>query len=219
VFDKTEVSNKNFDIDANDQSKQGPEQEICIENQEGPKSEVTEGGDTSTNKPGDSIGTEVISSEECGSDDNSDGPTVLQSYPLLSGKALMYQQYLESKQNDNTMNVPGDNFVTDVISPGRGESQDQSNGPTVLPSNSPLSWKTLLYQHNLEKRNGGQNRTGKLALSVTYQCLYHDVFTMYLCHFLPNDLYFLNYYTIQQIITNSTSLPNRCTMTPVAEVN
>jgi hypothetical protein len=41
---------------------------------------------------------------------------------------------------------------------------------------------------------------------------------MYLHHFLPNDLYFLKY-TIQKIITNSTSLPNRCTMTPVAEVN
>jgi hypothetical protein len=48
--------------------------------------------------------------------------------------------------------------------------------------------------------------------------LYHDVFTMYLRHFLPNDLYFLKY-TIQQIITNSMSPPNRCTMTPVAEVN
>jgi hypothetical protein len=44
------------------------------------------------------------------------------------------------------------------------------------------------------------------------------VFTMYLCHFLPNDLYFLKY-IIQQIITNSTSPPNRCTVTPVAKIN
>jgi hypothetical protein len=43
--------------------------------------------------------TEVIPPGEDGSDDNSYGPTVLQSNPLLSGKALMYQQYLESKQN------------------------------------------------------------------------------------------------------------------------
>ena len=104
------------------------------------------------------------------------------------------------------MNVPGDNVVTDVISPGGGGSQYKSDGPTVLPSNSPLCGKTLLYQQYLEKGKGGKYRTGKSASSVTSQCLYHDVFTMYLHHFLPNDLYFLKY-TIQQIIT------------PVAEVN
>jgi hypothetical protein len=41
---------------------------------------------------------------------------------------------------------------------------------------------------------------------------------MYLCHFLPNDLYFLKD-IIQEIITTLTSPPNRCTITPVAEVN
>jgi hypothetical protein len=40
---------------------------------------------------------------------------------------------------------------------------------------------------------------------------------MYLCHFLPNDLYFLKY-IIQNIITTLTSPPNRCTVTPVAKV-
>ncbi len=66
-------------------------------------------------------------------------------------------------------------------------------------------WGKLLYQQYLEKRKGGKYRTGKSASSITSQCLYHVVFTMYLCHFLPN-LYFLKY-TIQQIIA------------PVAEVN
>jgi hypothetical protein len=103
----------------------------------------------------------------------------------------MYQQYLESKQNDTLMKVTGDNVVTDVIPPGGDGSHDKSNGPTVLPSNSPLSGKTLLYQHDLEKGKGGKYRTGKLASSITSQCLYHVVFTMYLHHFLPNDLYFL----------------------------
>jgi hypothetical protein len=102
--------------------------------------------------------------------------------------------------------VPGDNVVTDVIPPGGGGSQYKSDGPTVLPSNSPLCGKTLLYQQYLEKEKGGKYRTGKLASSVTSQCLYHDVFTMYLRHFLPNDLYFLKN-TIQQIIA------------PIAEVN
>jgi hypothetical protein len=112
----------------------------------------------------------------------------------------------------------GDNVVTDVIPPGGGGSHDESDGPTVLPSNSPLCGKTLLYQQYLEEEKGGKYRTGKLASSVTSQCLYHDIFTMYLRHFLPNDLYFLKY-TIQKIIINSTSPPNRCTTTPVAEVN
>ena len=107
-----------------------------------------------------------------------------------------------------------------MISPGGGGSQYKSNGPKVLPSNSPLSGKTLLYQNDLEKGKGGQYRTGKLTSSVTSQSLYlyHDVFTMYLCHFLPNDLYFLEY-IIQETITTLTSLPNRCTIILGAEVN
>jgi hypothetical protein len=84
ALDKIEVWHKNFDIDAYDQTKQGPEPEIGTENQREPKSEVTKGGDTSTNKPCNSIGTEMISPGEGGSDDNSDGPKVLQSNPPLS---------------------------------------------------------------------------------------------------------------------------------------
>jgi hypothetical protein len=60
----------------------------------------------------------------------------LQSNPTLSGKALLYQQYLESKQNNTTMNVPGDNVVTEVIPLGGDGCQYKSDGPTVLPSNS-----------------------------------------------------------------------------------
>jgi hypothetical protein len=60
ALDKTEVSHKNFDIDENDQTKQGPEQEIGTENQQGPESEVTKGGDTFTNKPGNSICTRPL---------------------------------------------------------------------------------------------------------------------------------------------------------------
>jgi hypothetical protein len=133
----------------NDQTNQGPEPEIGTENQHKPELEVTKGGDTSTNKPGNSIGTEVFSPGEGGSDDISDGPTVLQSNPPLSGKALLYQQYLESKQNDTTMNVPGDNVVTDVIPPGGGGFRDKSDGPIVSPSNSSLCGKTILYQQYL----------------------------------------------------------------------
>jgi hypothetical protein len=105
----------------------------------------------------------------------------------------LYQQYLESKQNDTTMNVPGDNVITDVIPPGGGGSQYKSDRPTVLPSNTPLCGKTLLYQQYLEKGKGGKYRTGKLASIVTSQCLYDDVLTMSLRHFLLNDLNYLRY--------------------------
>ncbi len=194
ALDKTEVCHKNFNIDANDQTKQGPEPEIGTENQHEPETEDTKGGDTSTNKPSNSIGTEVIFPGEGGSDDNSDGPTALQFNPPLSRTALLYQQYLESTQNDTTMNVPGYNVVTDVIPPGGVKSHDKSDGPTVLQSNSSLCGKTPLYQQYFEKGKGGKYSIGKSASSVTSQCLYHDVFTMYLHHFLPNDLYFSEVY-------------------------
>jgi hypothetical protein len=85
-------------MDANDQSKKGLEPENGTKNQEGPESEVTDGNDTSINVTGDNIGTDVISSGDGGSDDKSDGSTVLPSNPPLRGKALLYQQYLEPKQ-------------------------------------------------------------------------------------------------------------------------
>jgi hypothetical protein len=77
------------------------------------------------------------------------------------------------------MNVPGDNVVTDVISPGGGGSHDKSDGPTVLPYNSPLSGKTLLYQQYLEKGKGGQYRTGKLAASPPN--VFIVMFSPYIC--------------------------------------
>ncbi len=81
-------------MDANDQSNQGPEPEISIENQNKPESEVTDGGQTSINVTGVNIGTDVVLPGEGGSDDETDGSTVFTSNPPLCGKALMYQQYL-----------------------------------------------------------------------------------------------------------------------------
>jgi hypothetical protein len=43
------------------------------------------------NVPHDNIGTDVISPGEGGSNDKSDGLTVLSSNPPLSGRALMYE--------------------------------------------------------------------------------------------------------------------------------
>ncbi len=47
---------------------------------------------------------------------------------------------------DTSINVPGDNRGTDVISPQEGASDDESDEPPVLPSNPPLSGKLLAYQ-------------------------------------------------------------------------
>ena len=47
---------------------------------------------------GRNVGTDIISLHKGASDNESDGSIVLPSNPPLSGKALMYQQYLESKQ-------------------------------------------------------------------------------------------------------------------------
>jgi hypothetical protein len=159
-------------MDANDSSKQGPEPEIGTENQKGPELEVTDGSYTSINVTGDNIGTEVISPGDGGSDDKSDGSTVLPSNPPLNGKALLYQQYLYQNKNKRK----------------RKKKKEKKKRRTVLPSNHPS------------------------------QCLYHDVFTTYLCQFLPNDLHLLKD-IIQDIITALTSLPKRCTITPIAKFN
>ncbi len=83
-------------MNANDQSKQQPEPGIGTENLNGPESEGIDGGDTSINAPGDNVGTDVISPWEGASDDKSDEPPVLPYNPLLSGKLLAYQQFMES---------------------------------------------------------------------------------------------------------------------------
>ncbi len=51
---------------------------------------------------------------------------------------------------DTSINVPGDNVGTDVISPQEGASDDKSDKPLILPSNPPLSGKLLAYQQFLE---------------------------------------------------------------------
>jgi hypothetical protein len=173
TLDKSEVCHIKFDIDANDQTNPGLEPEIGTEIQHAPESGLTKDSDTSTNKPGNSIVSEVISPGEGGPDDNSDGPTVLQSHPPLRGKALLYQQYLESKQNDGpeqeigtenqhepesevakggdtSTHKPGDSIGTEVISQGVSCSDGNSDGHKVLQSNRPFSGKALLYQQYLE---------------------------------------------------------------------
>jgi hypothetical protein len=76
VQDQNQFSYDNIDMNANDQSTQGPETEIGTEYPKGPESEGTDGGDTFINVPGDNVGTDVISPKEGASDGKSDEPPV-----------------------------------------------------------------------------------------------------------------------------------------------
>jgi hypothetical protein len=64
---QNEFPHKNIDMNANDQSKQGPETELGTENPNGPESEGIDGGN---------VGTDVISPLEGASDEKSDEPPV-----------------------------------------------------------------------------------------------------------------------------------------------
>ncbi len=92
---KNQFSHDNIDENANDQSKHWLDPKIGTENPKEPESECKDGGDTSINVPGDNVGTDVTSPREGASDDKSDELPVLPSNPPLSGKLLMYQQFLE----------------------------------------------------------------------------------------------------------------------------
>ncbi len=104
-------------------------------------------------------------------------------------------------------NGDGDNSDGFVNSNGGNDSNDVGNPPA---SGDAVGERKKKVKTGQQSKGEGDNRTGKLESSITSQCLYHDVFTMYLL----SDVY-----SIQQIITNLTSPPNRRSMTPVAEVN
>ena len=53
---------------------------------------------------------------------------------------------------------------------------------------------------------------------VAGQLLYHDVFSTYMRHFVQDDPHPLKY-VIQDIMTTSSSLPKRCTIGPLAQLN
>jgi hypothetical protein len=75
-----------------------------------------------------------------------------------------------------------------------------------------------------KKRNQGKllptakNWTGNLPSRVAGQCLYHDVFSMYMHHFVQDDIYQLKD-VIQDFMTTSSLVPKRCTIGPLAQLN
>ncbi len=61
-----------------------------------------------------------------------------------------------------------------------------------------------------------KNRTGNLPSKVAGQCLYHDVFSTYMRHFVQDDIYQLKD-VIQNIMTASSLVPKRSTIGPLAQ--
>jgi hypothetical protein len=57
-----------------------------------------------------------------------------------------------------------------------------------------------------------------LQSRVASQFLYHDVFSTYMCHFVQDDPHPLKD-IIQDIMNTSSSLPKRCTIGPLAQLN
>ncbi len=60
-----------------------------------------------------------------------------------------------------------------------------------------------------------KNRTRNLQSRVAGQLLYHDVFSTYMRHFVQDNPHSLKD-VIQDIMTNSSSLPKRGTIGPLA---
>ncbi len=57
-----------------------------------------------------------------------------------------------------------------------------------------------------------------MQIKVAGQLLYHVVFSTYMCHFIQDDPYSLKD-VIQDIMSTSSSLPKRCTIGLLAQLN
>jgi hypothetical protein len=111
-----------------------------------------------------------------------------------------------------------------VSSSSSGSTADQI---VKVPPQGKFRGKELLFQALLIKKTRtkknqerllptAKNRTGKCASRVTGQCLYHEVFTTFLRHNLPEDLDLLK--EIIKDIMTTLSLQQRCTTTPQSKL-
>jgi hypothetical protein len=74
-------------------------------------------------------------------------------------------------------------------------------------------------KRNYDKlHNTAKNRTGHLQGNVAGQILYHDVFSTYMRHFVQDDPHSLKD-VIQDIMSTSSSMPKRCSIGPLAQLN
>ncbi len=79
-------------------------------------------------------------------DENANDQSKHQLYPKIGTEIPKGPESDYKDGGDTSINVPGDNVPTDVISPPEGASDDKNDEPPVIPSNPPLSRKALAYQ-------------------------------------------------------------------------
>jgi hypothetical protein len=163
ALDSNEVSFEIFDMDACVYSKQGLESEIAPWTQNDPELEAIDGCDPSKS----ALDKNEVSHENFDMDANDQskqGPE-----PEVDTENQNRPESEVTDGGDTSINVPGDNIWTDVISPGEDGSDDKSDGSTVLPSNPPSSEKALMHQQYLEskqkqeeeKKNNSKKKQGK----------------------------------------------------------
>ncbi len=166
ALDSNDVSHVQVDTYACDHAKQGLETQIASDNHKDPVSEVIDGCESAKNVLDDieKDDTDVIGQKEVmgGSvqvenqfshdniDENANDQSKHQLDPKIGTENPKGPESECKDDGDTSIYVPGDNVQTDVISPWEGASDDKSDEPPVLPSNSPLSGKLLAYQQFLE---------------------------------------------------------------------
>ncbi len=168
ALDSNNVSREQVDIHACDHSKQGLETQIASWTHKDPVSEVTDGSESAKNVLDDIVKdvTDATGQKEVmgGSvqvekqfshdniDENANDQPKHQLDPKIGTVNIEGPESECKDGGDTSINVPGDNVGSDVISPWEGASDDKSDEPPVLPSNPPPNGKILMYQKYLESK-------------------------------------------------------------------
>jgi hypothetical protein len=164
ALDSNDVSREQ--VDTCDHAKQGIETQISSDNQKDPVSEVTDGcesakillddiekDDTDVTGQKEAMGGSVQVENQFSHDnidENANDQSKHQLDPDIGTENTEGPESECKDGGDTSINVPGDNVGTDIISPQEGASDDKSYEPPVLPSNPPLNRKLLAYQQFLE---------------------------------------------------------------------
>ncbi len=167
ALDSNDVSREQVDTNAYDHAKQGLETQIASDNHKDPMSEVIDGcqsakkilddiekDDTDVTGQKKVMGGSVQVENQFSHDnidDNASDQSKHQLDPKIGTENPKGPESEYKDDGDTSINLPGDNVGTDVISPREGASDDKSDEHPVLPSNPPLSGKLQAYQQFLEQ--------------------------------------------------------------------
>jgi hypothetical protein len=193
ALDSNEVSHEQVDTYACDHAKQGIETQIASDNHKDSVSEGINGCESAKNVlddiekddtnvtgqkkvMGGSVQVENQFSHD-NIDENANDQSKHQLDPEIGTETPQGPESECEDGGDTSINAPGDNVGTDVISPREGASDDKSDGPTVLPSNPPLSGKLIAHQQfwNRNKTKMGVDSNTKMMDLQSYHLIPHYV--------------------------------------------